>query len=214
MTKGNVLDYLAKAVSDMNKEETEKVATRVLKEGVTALEALNIITSVGRDIGEKFSRGDLFLAELVMAGEAMSAAVNVLRPALEEQPGGARMGRVVIATVEGDIHDLGKNIVATMLTAEGFEVNDLGVNCPANKIVDEAERYKADIIGMSCLLTSCIPEMADTIELLKEESLRQKYKVIIGGASLSGQVAESIGADAFGSDAAMAVKLARELVQT
>jgi methanogenic corrinoid protein MtbC1 len=207
------LDNLAKAVSDMDKEAAEQAALVALEQGVSALEALNTITSVGQDIGEKFSRGDLFLIELVIASETMSAAVDVLRPALKKQSERAQRGKVVIATVEGDIHDLGKNIVATMLAANGFEVKDLGTNCPANRIVDEAEKFEADIIAMSCLLTSCIPGMAETIQLLEEENLRQKYRVIIGGASLSDHVADSIGADAFGGDAAMAVKLVREMVE-
>lgn len=212
MSKEETLSQLAEAVHAFDKEAVKKAAEEAIAEGIEPLEALNTVTGAAREVGDMFSNGEIFLAELIMAGEAMRSAIDTLRPALGTQMEAARLGKVVIATVAGDIHDLGKNIVATMLAANGFEVKDLGVDCAPDKILDEAEGLGADIIAMSCLLTSSTPSMEETIRLLEEEGVRDKYKVMIGGPVLSDEVAKDMGADCYGRDAAEAVNLARQLV--
>jgi corrinoid protein of di/trimethylamine methyltransferase len=164
-------------------------------------------------IGDQFGKGEAFLPELVMAGEAMKAAVAVLEPELLKL-GEARevMGRVVLATVEGDIHEIGKTLVGTMLSASGFEVYDLGVDQPAEKIIGKALEVNAHIIGMSALLTTTMVRQREVIEELDKEGLRPRIKVMVGGAPITRDWFEKIKADGYSEDAVGAVKIAKELV--
>jgi corrinoid protein of di/trimethylamine methyltransferase len=164
-------------------------------------------------IGDQFGAGEAFLPELVMAGEAMKAAVAVLEPELLKL-GEARemMGKVVLATVEGDIHEIGKTLVGTMLSASGFEVTDLGVDQPADKIIGKALEIDAQIIGMSALLTTTMVRQREVIEELDKEGLRPRIKVMVGGAPITRDWATKIKADGYSEDAVGAVKLAKELV--
>jgi len=157
--------------------------------------------------------GEAFLPELVMAGEAMKAAVAVLEPELLKL-GEARemMGRVVLATVEGDIHEIGKTLVGTMLSASGFEVVDLGVDQPAANIIGKALEINADIIGMSALLTTTMVRQREVIEELDKEGLRPRIKVMVGGAPITRAWVEKIKADGYSEDAMGAVKIAKELM--
>jgi methylmalonyl-CoA mutase cobalamin-binding domain/chain len=157
--------------------------------------------------------GEAFLPELVMAGEAMKAAVAVLEPELLKL-GEAReiMGRVVLATVEGDIHEIGKTLVGTMLSASGFEVTDLGVDQPAEKIIGKALEIDAQLIGMSALLTTTMVRQREVIEELDREGLRPRIKVMVGGAPITKDWAEKIKADGTSEDAVGAVKLAKQLL--
>lgn len=164
-------------------------------------------------IGDQFGAGEAFLPELVMAGEAMKAAVAVLEPELLKL-GEAReiMGRVVLATVEGDIHEIGKTLVGTMLSASGFEVTDLGVDQPADKIIGKALEIDAHIIGMSALLTTTMVRQREVIEELDKEGLRPRIKVMVGGAPITRDWFQKIKADGYSEDAVGAVKVAKELV--
>jgi corrinoid protein of di/trimethylamine methyltransferase len=164
-------------------------------------------------IGDQFGKGEAFLPELVMAGEAMKAAVATLEPELLKL-GEARevMGRVVLATVEGDIHEIGKTLVGTMLSASGFEVYDIGVDAPAEKIIKKALEVDAHIIGMSALLTTTMVRQREVIEELDKEGLRPRIRVIVGGAPITKDWAEKIKSDGTSEDAVGAVKLAKHLV--
>jgi corrinoid protein of di/trimethylamine methyltransferase len=164
-------------------------------------------------IGDQFGKGEAFLPELVMAGEAMKAAVAVLEPELLKL-GEARemMGRVVLATVEGDIHEIGKTLVGTMLSASGFEVVDLGVDQPADKIIGKALEINADIIGMSALLTTTMVRQREVVEELDKEGLRPRIKVMVGGAPITKDWVAKIKADGYSEDAIGAVKIAKELM--
>src|SRR5512139_657795 len=164
-------------------------------------------------IGDQFGKGEAFLPELVMAGEAMKAAVAALEPELLKL-GEARevMGRVVLATVEGDIHEIGKTLVGTMLSASGFEVYDLGVDAPADKIIGKAIEVNADLIGMSALLTTTMVRQREVIEELDKEGLRPRIRVIVGGAPITKDWADKIKADGTSEDAVGAVRLAKQLL--
>ena len=164
-------------------------------------------------VGEAFGRGDAFLPELVMAGEAMKAAVATLDPELKKR-GSERqiLGKVVIGTVEGDIHEIGKSLVATMLGASGFEVHDLGVDTPGDKLIGKALEVNADILAMSALLTTTMVKQREVIEELEKEGLRQRLKVMVGGAPVTRDWVETIAADGYSEDAIGAVSLAKQLL--
>jgi methylmalonyl-CoA mutase cobalamin-binding domain/chain len=161
-------------------------------------------------VGDKYEKGEYFLAELVVAAEVMKEALAVITPYVKGELG-AR-GKVVIATVEGDLHDLGKNIVTSLLKANGFDVIDLGVNVPAQKIVDAVKEHKSDIVGMSALLSITMPKMGEVTEALKKAGLRDNVKVIVGGAALVPEFARKIGADHKAANALEGVKKCLEWV--
>jgi methylmalonyl-CoA mutase cobalamin-binding domain/chain len=166
-------------------------------------------------VGERFESGEYYLPELMLAGRALQAAMEIVRPELEARHGssGATRGKVVIATVKTDIHDIGKGIVASMLTASGFHVLDLGVDVAAPDIVSQAEEMQADVVALSSLLTTSMPYMRDVLNLLVARGLREKYTVLVGGASVSSEYAREIGADGYGENAVQAVQAAKSLVR-
>lgn len=167
-----------------------------------------------QEVGELYQAGEYFLPELVCSADAMKAALEILAPALKNSSGfdGITKGRVVIATVEGDVHDIGKKIVTAMLTAAGYDVFDLGVDVPAEQIIRAVAEQKLDILGLSAMLTTTMQEQKNVIELLEKENLRDHVKVIIGGAPVSGRWAEMIHADGYSDSAVDAVKLAAQLL--
>jgi len=212
------LDALYKQMAQCIIEGESEIAIELAKKSIEiGLHPLDTITKgfvVGVNyIGDQFGAGEAFLPELVMAGEAMKAAVAVLEPELLKL-GEARemMGKVVLATVEGDIHEIGKTLVGTMLSASGFEVTDLGVDQPADKIIGKALEIDAQIIGMSALLTTTMVRQREVIEELDKEGLRPRIKVMVGGAPITRDWATKIKADGYSEDAVGAVKLAKELV--
>ncbi|MFN2119620.1 MAG: corrinoid protein [Anaerolineales bacterium] len=194
------------------------VAVQLAKESIAAdidpLKAISdgFVQGVNT-VGDAFGRGDAFLPELVMAGEAMKAAVSTLDPELKKR-GSQRqiLGKVVIATVEGDIHEIGKTLVATMLGASGFEVHDLGVDTPGDKLIGKALEVNADILAMSALLTTTMVKQREVIEELEKEDLRRRLKVMVGGAPVTRDWVQTIGADGYSEDAIGAVSLAKKLL--
>ncbi|MEM1509757.1 MAG: corrinoid protein [Thermofilaceae archaeon] len=166
------------------------------------------------EAGGRFEKGEFFLAELVVAGDLFKEVMDeILIPEIQRRGGStSALGTVVIGTVRGDLHDIGKSIVATMLRAAGFNVIDLGVDVPPEKFVEAAVQNKANIIGMSALLTTTMLEMKNVIEALKQAGIRDKVKVVVGGAAVTEEYAKSIGADAYGEDAVKAVKICKELL--
>jgi corrinoid protein of di/trimethylamine methyltransferase len=194
------------------------VAVQLAKESIAAdVDPLAAISSGFvqgvNTVGDAFGRGDAFLPELVMAGEAMKAAVAILDPELKKR-GSQRqiLGKVVIATVEGDIHEIGKSLVATMMGASGFEVHDLGVDTPGDKLIGKAIEVDADILAMSALLTTTMVKQREVIEELEKEGLRRRLKVMVGGAPVTRDWVETIGADGYSEDAIGAVSLAKRLL--
>ena len=163
-------------------------------------------------VGDDFRDGILFVPEVLMSANAMKAGMAVLKPLLAET-GAPRIGRMVIGTVKGDIHDIGKNLVAMMMEGAGFEVYDLGINTSVEAFLAALEKHQPDILGMSALLTTTMPYMKVVIDTLKDKGLRDKYVVLVGGAPLNEDFAKSIGADAYCRDAAVAVETAKDYVK-
>ena len=206
-----MLEELKQAVLEGDTEKAVQLTERALSEGVDAGKILNEALVAAMDIvGKEYERGDRYVPEMLISAEAMKAAMEVLRPKLVEAGVKAR-GKVVIGTVEGDLHDIGKNLVAMMLEGAGFEVTDLGTEVTAEKFVQAVKEHRPDILGMSALLTTTMVHMPEVIEALKKEGLRDGIKVMVGGAPVTQEYAEKIGADGYAPDAASAVKLAKRL---
>lgn len=205
---------MAQSIIDGEADEAEELARQAIEMGIDPLDAINKGFVPGIDhVGKLFGCGDAFLPELVMAGEAMKTAVSVLEPEMAKRGSERKMlGTVVIGTIEGDIHDIGKTLVGTMLSASGFKVFDLGVDVPVMTLVEKARLENADIVGVSALLTTTMVKQRDVIEALDDMGMRPKVKVMVGGAPVTRTWADEIGADAFSEDAVGAVTVAKQLL--
>jgi methylmalonyl-CoA mutase cobalamin-binding domain/chain len=194
------------------KDEVVEATHILLKRNWSAERVLNDALVEGmRIVGIDFRDGILFVPEVLLAANAMKAGMEILRPLLAET-GVEPIGKVVIGTVKGDIHDIGKNLVSMMLEGAGFEVVDLGINNPVEKYLDALEKHKPDILGMSALLTTTMPYMKVVIDTLKEKGMRNDYIVLVGGAPLNEEFGKAVGADAYCRDAAIAVETAKSLI--
>lgn len=189
-----------------------EIAKNGLNEGIEPLELLNqgFIPGINK-VGDLFDVGTLFIPELILSARAMQNAADIINAALPESDRQVQ-GRFLIGTVEGDVHDIGKTIVVSLLKASGFEVRDLGRNVSADRFIKEAEDFKADIIGSSSLLTTTMPAQQKLEKALKEAGLKERYKTMVGGAPVTQRWANKIGADAFAENATACVKLAKELI--
>jgi len=183
-------------------------------QGYSPIEVVNALTEVLKEIGKKFESGEIFLVHLVAAGDAAKrATVEVLEPLIKKSSEKREaLGKVVIGTVAGDIHDIGKNIVAMMLFTAGFQVYDIGKDVPAEEFVKKTRELDADIVALSALLTTTLPAQRDVIEALRKAGLREKVKVLVGGAPATAKWAEEVGADGYGEDAIEAVKVAKRVL--
>ncbi|MEM8754462.1 MAG: B12-binding domain-containing protein [Pseudomonadota bacterium] len=194
------------------KEEIEEAVNILLERGWQPYDILTKALVEGmRIVGIDFRDGILFVPEVLLAANAMKAGMSILKPLLIET-GAPRLGSMVIGTVKGDIHDIGKNLVSMMMEGAGFEVTDLGINNPVENYLEAMEREKPDILGMSALLTTTMPYMKVVIDTLVEKGIRDDYIVMVGGAPLNEEFGRAIGADAYCRDAAVAVETAKELV--
>ncbi|NIW85789.1 MAG: cobalamin-binding protein [Gammaproteobacteria bacterium] len=194
------------------KEEIEEGTRILLDRGWSPDRVLNDALVEGmRIVGIDFRDGILFVPEVLMAANAMKGGMEILRPLLAET-GARTIGKMVIGTVKGDIHDIGKNLVSMMMEGAGFEVVDIGINNPVENYLDALEKHKPDILGMSALLTTTMPYMKVVIDTLKERGIRDDYIVLVGGAPLNEAFGQAIGADAYCRDAAVAVETAKELM--
>lgn len=204
-----------KSIVELNQSLAEEVAQKALDSGISGMDLLENGYLPGLDeIGERFNAGSCFLPELIKSGKVMERVVEIVNASLEDEgKSSSSKGKVLLATVEGDVHDIGKTIVASIFRANGFEVLDIGNDITNDKIIDEAEKFGADIIGTSALLTTTMPQQRKLEEKLTEGGLRDKYKTIIGGAPVTKKWAESIGADAYAEDASDGVKKAFALLK-
>ena len=206
-----VLEDLKASVIEMEVERAIELTQKALDEGLGAEEILNKALVPAMDVvGEQYERGEKYVPEMLLSAHAMKGAMGLLRPLLVES-GVEMKGRVVIGTVEGDLHDIGQNLVGMMLEGAGFEVYNLGAEVPAEEFVRGAKEHEADLVGMSALLTTTMLHMPEVIDALREAGLRARVKVMIGGAPVTQEFAGEIGADGYAPDAASAVKLAERL---
>jgi corrinoid protein of di/trimethylamine methyltransferase len=195
------------------KEEIEEAVNILLERGWAPYDILTKALVEGmRIVGIDFRDGILFVPEVLMSAGAMKGGMAILRPLLIET-GAPQLGKMVIGTVKGDIHDIGKNLVAMMMEGAGFDVVDLGINNPVETYLEALEEHKPDILGMSALLTTTMPYMKIVIDTMKEKGIRNDYIVLVGGAPLNEDFAESIGADAYCRDAAVTVEIAKSLIE-
>jgi corrinoid protein of di/trimethylamine methyltransferase len=207
-------DKLAQVVIVGEPEEAETLARQALDQGLDPLTCINEGLTKGiQHVGELFASGEYFLPDLIIGAEAMKNALAVLEPALTEGgPGRKVLGHAILGTVEGDLHDIGKTLVGTMLTANGFKVTDLGTDVPADDFVNAIRDHGATMVGASALLTTTMSEQQKIIQTIEEAGLRDEVKVMVGGAPVTKSWAEKIGADGFAKDAISAVALAKSLV--
>ena len=209
-----LFDRLQNAVFGYNAEEVKKIAHTIIEQKIDPLYVMNFaIADIARLLGEKFESGEIFLPHLVMAGDILSDVSSILESSMTEVESKTMSGKVVvIGTVESDMHSIGKNIVAMLLKANGFKVHDLGVDVKSEVFIQQAEIHNANIIAMSCLLTTTMPYQKEVLEDLIRLNLRDKFKVMIGGGPITQKWADEIKADGFGKDAIEAVKVAKQLV--
>jgi trimethylamine corrinoid protein len=210
MPKNELLGKLREDLLNYDTKAAKEDAERIIQAGVSPLEAINVLTTSMREIGEKFARLELFLTNLMMAGDTMKSAMDVLLAKIPKEAVPSK-GKVVIGTVKGDIHDIGKNIVIALLTASNFDVHDLGKDVLTSRFVEEAEKVGADIVMASALMTTTAPALQDMIKYFEAKKLREKYKIMVGGGAVTGEYAEEIGADGYGATAMDAVEKAEIL---
>jgi corrinoid protein of di/trimethylamine methyltransferase len=207
------LEDLRKVVVEFDMDNAEKAAKDAIAAGVDPIEAAKTLTDAIREIGDAFGKGELFLPDLVCAAEVLKKAIPIITEEITRQGKNSKsIGKVVIGTVFGDIHSIGKGMVATLLYASGFEVIDLGINVKSEEFLKAVRENKPDILAMSALLTTTAMEQKNVIEGLKKEGLRDKVKVIVGGSPINQEFADSIGADGYGATAPDGVKVAKRLL--
>ena len=211
MEKEQLIKEAAKSIIAADKAKAKELAKSAIAAGMDPLEVIDEGFSVGiAKVGDLFGRGELFLPELILSAEAMKVATDILSASLPQ--GAKKRGKVVIGTAQGDIHDIGKSMVVSFLQANGFEVYDIGRDVETQKFIDKAQEVDADIIGMSALLTTTMSGQKTLIEELKKAGLRNRFKVMVGGAPATQRWADRIGADAYGVDAADAAEKAMKLL--
>lgn len=213
MSKEDILARMEKAIIEGHKQEAEALAREAVKEKMNLLEVIEKGYVRGiQKVGDLWERGEYFLPELITSAECMKAAMSILQPEMEKaQIQAQSRGKVIIGTVEGDIHDIGKNLVASMLAANGFDVIDLGADVRLETFVEKAEEENADFVCLSALLTTTMLGQKRVIEILKEKNLTPRIKVLVGGAPVNQKWAEDIGADGYGENAMIAVKVAQNI---
>ena len=199
---------LIDAITEMREEDALKIASQLLDSGTNPLEVLDACRNAMEVIGKRFEAGDCFIPELILAGEILSQISAIVKPHMQQAAESKKLGKVIIGTVEGDIHDIAKDIVVFMLDINGFEVTDLGVDVPPAKFVEAVKQANAKIVGLSGFLTLAFDPMKDTVAALKAAGLAD-VKVMIGGGQIDEQIRQYTGADAYGKDAMAAVALAK-----
>jgi len=203
---------LIDAIADMKEQEALKLAKEMVEGGSDPAEILGAAREAMGIVGRRYEEGTYFLPELMLAGVMLNEIAEIVKPQLAEAPDVERHGKVLIGTVEGDIHDIGKDIVVFMLDVNGFEVLDLGVDVPPQKFVEAIKDFQPQVVGLSGFLTLAFDAMKDTVEAIKKAGLRDKVKIMIGGGQISEEIRKHTGADDYGEDAMVGVSLAKEWV--
>ncbi|MFO8101322.1 MAG: cobalamin-dependent protein [Dehalococcoidia bacterium] len=207
-----LLEDISKAVEELEKEEALSLVQKALDEGIYPPDIINSGIVPGlQGVGKRFEAEEYFLAELMMGGKVSQSCIDLVQPHLPDT-GGANLGTVILGAVEGDLHDIGYGLVATQLELNGFKVHKIGVNIPAMTFIDKAKELNADIIGLSAFLVTTIPNCNEVINYLQDMGIKDKYKVIIGGAETSQEKADEMGADGWAPNAVEAVTLCKKLI--
>lgn len=207
-----ILDQIARELFAGNAKAVAELVERALKEGLSPQEILNDGLIKGmNEVGVKFKANEIYVPEVLIAARAMKAGMEILRPKLVET-GVEPVAKMVIGTVKGDLHDIGKNLVAMMMEGAGFEVIDLGIDVPAEKFIQAVKEHKPQIVGMSALLTTTMIQIRENIKAFKEAGIRDAVKIMVGGAPVTQKFADEVGADGYAPDAASAVDKAKELL--
>jgi methanogenic corrinoid protein MtbC1 len=203
---------LVNAIADMREEKALNVAKEMVEGGSEPMAILDAAREAMAIVGQRYQEGTYFLPELVVAGEMLEQITDMIKPELAKMPEVKRLGKVVIGTVAGDIHDIGKNVVSFMLDVNGFDVLDLGVDVPAQKFVEAIRDFQPQVVGLSGFLTLAFDAMKETVEAIKTAGLRDGVKIMIGGGQVNEKIQEYAGADAYGRDAMAGVSLAKKWV--
>ncbi len=202
-------DELVKLLSDLQEQEALAFVEKALGEGADPIDLLDEAKEGMNIVGQRFATEEYFIPDLVFSGEILKRIIKLLEPHLKQEQETERLGKVIIGTVEGDIHDIGKDLVVFMLDVSGFEVFDLGINVPVQKFVEEVRKTGARVVGLSGFLTLAFDAMKMTVDAIREADLRDNLKIMIGGGQIDERVRRFTGADAYGRDAVEAVKLAQ-----
>ena len=205
-------EKLVNAIADMREEEALKLVSEMVESGSEPMAILDATREAMDLVGQRYNAGTYYLPELVLAGEMMNQIMDLVKPKLAEAQEVKRHGKVVIGTVEGDIHDIGKDIVAFMLDANGFDVLDLGVDVPPQKFVDAIQDFQPQVVGLSGFLTLAFDAMKDTVAAIESAGLRDKVKIMIGGGQVNEEINKYAGADGYGKDAMAGVSFAKKWV--
>lgn len=212
MANDEILQKIIEGVREGDAAQVSEWTKKAIAAGLEPLVVINEGLTKGiQAVGALFANGTYFLPDLLLGAKAMDAGIKVIEPLMAGQKR-EFLGRVLMGTVEGDLHEIGKNIVIMMLKTAGFEVRDIGIDVPAKKFIEQTLEFKPDIIGISALLTTTVGRQKEIIELLQEEGLRDKVKVMIGGAPINQNWADTIGADGYAEDASVAVEVAKQLL--
>jgi len=212
MNKEELFSKIQKSIVELDEEAITKLTDEVLAKRLDPIEVIDEAYTTGiQQVGRLFETGEMFLPEMLGAADLVRKAVSKIERLLPRRKM-TRKGKIVIGTVAGDIHDIGKNLVITWLSIQGFEVVDIGVDCPADKFIDSAIEEEADIVGASCLLTMTAPEQKKLIERMKERNVRERFKVLVGGAAINNLFAKEMGADGYAADMKEAADVALSLL--
>jgi methanogenic corrinoid protein MtbC1 len=205
-------EALKKVIVEIQIDEAANIIQRSLEAGINVQQIVDTIKEASQVIGEKFEQGEMFLTDLIMVGETLKIMINALAPAIEKERKKS-LGTIVVGTVEGDLHDLGKNLFIIFAKSAGFEVIDLGVDVPTRKFIEAVKTHNADILGLSALLSTTTSNMHNVVEALKEAGLKNKVKVILGGAPVTEDLVREVGADAGVTDALLGVKICTQWME-
>ncbi|HMF33140.1 MAG TPA: cobalamin-dependent protein [Candidatus Lokiarchaeia archaeon] len=206
-------EALKQMVVELEVDEIAGAVNAALDEGMAPLEVLSALTSGMDEVGRRYDEKEYYLTELVLAGETMKEAFKVLEPVLKSDESAGQKVSIVLATVKGDQHDIGKNILGSLLLSGGYDIHDLGADVPADKVVNAVRDFDAKIVALSCLLTMTVEEIKNTIDALVEAGVRDQVKVIVGGAPLNMELAKQLGADEYADDATQGAKKIAEMAQ-
>ena len=203
---------LLTAIVEMKEQEAIQLTRNMINSGLDPVEVLNVGTTAMDVIGKRFENGEYFLPHLIMAGEMLKQMADIIKPLIKESTKDKSLGKVLIGTVSGDVHDIGKDIVAFLLDVNGFEVKDLGIDVPVEDFLEAVKQFQPQVVALSGLLTVANASMKSTIEAITEAGLRDQVKIMIGGAQASDMIADYAGADAYGKDAFEGITLAKRWI--